>query len=311
MGSPGPGPQTVTVRRRRRRSSYQTREALTGFLFLSPSFVFLTAFVFIPLLYLMYVSQLHWNLISTSSYVGLDNYAHLFHDAYFTSTVRNTIVFTAGVMVLTLPTAFAAAFLLNMRLRERTFYRSAFLAPYVFPLVASGIVWTLMLQPQEGVVNWFLSLFGIAGPPWLNSGTWAMVAIVLVTSWQYFGFYTLIFLSGLQGVPRDVLEAADVDGVSGARRIWSVTLPMMSSSLFFATVILVIQSFQVFTQVFVMTGGGPDSATTTIVFYLYQEAFQFFQMGTAATVAVLLLMSLVVLTLLQLLASRRWVYYES
>lgn len=289
----------------------RTREALTGMAFLTPSFVFLTAFVYFPLIYLIYVSQLRWNLISHPTYVGLQNYFRLFQDPMFLTSVRNTVVFTVGVMVLTLPAAFVTALLLNLRLPERGLYRSAFLAPYVFPLVASGIVWTLMLQPQGGVVNWFLHVFGLPPLPWLNSGTWAMVAVILVTTWEYFGFYTLIFLAGLQSVPRDVLEAADIDGASHLKRLLSVTLPLTSPSILFALVISVIQSFQAFTQVYVMTDGGPDGATTTIVFYLYQEAFQFFQMGTAASVGVLLLLSLVVLTLLQLLASQRWVHYES
>lgn len=310
MATPQVAPEGRIVPRRPRRS-FQTKEGLTGVLFLSPAFIFLIAFVFIPLIYLFYVSQLNWNLISSPHYIGFANYRHLMSDPYFGQTVRNTIVFTGGVMLLTLPTAFFTAMLLNMGLKEKAFYRSAFLAPYVFPLVASGIVWTLMMEPQQGVLNWFLSLLNITGPAWLSSATWAMISIIMVTTWQYFGFYTLIFLSGLQGVPRELLAAADVDGASSFRRLISITLPMMSPSLFFATVIMVIQSFQAFTQVYVMTQGGPDGATTTVVFYLYQEAFQFFQMGPAAAVAVLLLLSLVLLTLAQLWASRRWVYYEA
>ncbi len=296
------------ARRRRRWGGGDTGAAVV---FLGPSFLFLTAFIFFPLVYLFYISVLNWNLLSPPTFAGMHNYTHLLASPYFLNAVRNTVLFTVGAMVLILPAAFAAAMLLNVPLRERALYRSALFAPYVFPLVASGVAWSLMFQPQVGIVDWVLSKFGIHGPNWLSSGHWALIAVIIVTAWQYFGFYALIFLAGLQALPGEIMEAADVDGAGGLTKTLRITLPLISPSFFFAMVILVIGSFQVFTQVFVMTSGGPGSSTTTIVYYLYREAFQYFEMGRAAAVAVMLLLGLVVMTLLQLWASRRWVHHEA
>lgn len=291
--------------------SHRRTETWAGVAFLTPSFLALSAFIFFPLVYLLYLSLLNWNLLTPAQFVGFANFAHLLHSPYFMQAVQNTLVFTLGVIVLLIPTSFAAAFFLNSELQERAVYRAIVLAPYVFPLVASGIAWSLMFQPQSGIINWFLAQLHLTGPDWLSYSPWALVAIIIVTGWQYFGFYSLIFLAGLQGLPVEILEAAEADGAGGWRKFFHITLPLMSPSLFFALVILVIQSFQVFTQVFVMTNGGPGSSTTTIVFYLYQEGWQYFQIGRAAAVGVLLLFGLVTMTLLQVWASRKWVYYET
>jgi multiple sugar transport system permease protein/sn-glycerol 3-phosphate transport system permease protein len=300
-----------TTEAQRRRARRLTGEVLASWLFLLPAGLLLLAFVFYPLFYLLYVSLLHWNLIGRARFVGLANYSSLLQSVYFWQAVWNTVWMTAGTLVITLPLAFFTAQFVHLELNRRLsgLYRSAAFAPYVFPLVASGVVWNLMLQKQ-GIANWALSLLHLAGPHWLSQGVWPLVSIILVTTWQFFGYYTVIFLSGLQGVPPTLYEAAAIDGASAWTRLTRITLPMISPTLFFATVILVLQGFQTFTQAYVMTSGGPNGATTTLVYYLYQEAFQFFNIGRAGAVSVMLLILLVAITLVQFWLSRRWVNYD-
>jgi len=280
----------AAVPRARVRRSLWEGEPLVALAFLLPSVVLLGIFVFYPLVYVVYLSLLKWDLITPATAIGLKNYAALLHDPYFLQALQVTVIISLASIVITLPCG-------------------VLLAPYIFPLVASGIAWSMIFQ-QDGVLNWALHHFGGLSPNWLGSSTWSVVAIVVVGVWQYLGYYTLIFLSGLQGIPPEYYEAAAVDGAGALVQARRITLPLLSPTILFATVILVIQSFQTFSQVYVMTQGGPAGATTTLVYYLYEVAFQYFQVGKAGAISVLLLLFLVGITLLQLLLARRWVHYE-
>ena len=297
-------------RLRSRRWACPRRESLVGLAFLLPSLVLLGIFVFYPLGYVVYLSLLKWDLITPASVVGLNNYAALFKDSYFLQAVQVTVAISAASVAITLPLGFLCAVFLNLKLRESALYRGILLAPYIFPLVASGIAWSMMFQQDGGILNWLIRHLGGSGLNWLGSSTWAVVAVIIVGVWQYLGYYTLIFLAGLQGIPPDYYEAAAIDGAGNVVQAVRITLPLLSPTLLFATIILIIQSFQTFSQVYVMTQGGPAGATTTLVYYLYEVAFQFFQIGKAGAISVLLLLFLVGITLVQLILSRRWVHYE-
>ncbi len=299
----------VTVPRARVRRPLWEGEPLVALAFLLPSLILLGIFIFYPLVYVVYLSLLKWDLITPATAIGLKNYAALLHDPYFLQALQVTVIISLASIVITLPCGFLCAAFLNLKLRESPLYRGVLLAPYIFPLVASGIAWSMIFQ-QDGVLNWALHHFGGLSPNWLGSSTWSVVAIVVVGVWQYLGYYTLIFLSGLQGIPPEYYEAAAVDGAGALVQARRITLPLLSPTILFATVILVIQSFQTFSQVYVMTQGGPAGATTTLVYYLYEVAFQYFQVGKAGAISVLLLLFLVGITLLQLLLARRWVHYE-
>jgi multiple sugar transport system permease protein/sn-glycerol 3-phosphate transport system permease protein len=299
-----------TWRSRSRRWAWPRREALVGLAFLLPSLILLGIFVFYPLGYVVYLSLLKWDLITPASVVGLSNYAALFKDSYFLQAVQVTVAVSAASVGITLPLGFLCAVFLNLKLRESAFYRGILLAPYIFPLVASGIAWSMMFQQDGGILNWLIRHLGGSGLNWLGSSTWAVVAVIIVGVWQYLGYYTLIFLAGLQGIPPDYYEAAAIDGAGNVVQAVRITLPLLSPTLLFATIILIIQSFQTFSQVYVMTQGGPAGATTTLVYYLYEVAFQFFQIGKAGAISVLLLLFLVGITLIQLILARRWVHYE-
>jgi len=219
-------------------------------------------------------------------------------------------VITLVSIAITLPLGFSCAAFLNLKLRESALYRGILLAPYIFPLVASGIAWSMIFQQQGGILNWVLERLGLSGPNWLGDARWAVISVIIVGVWQYLGYYTLIFLAGLQGIPPDYYEAASMDSAGWFAQAVHITLPLLSPTLLFATIILVIQSFQTFAQVYVMTQGGPAGSTTTIVYYLYEVAFQYFQIGRAGAISVLLLLFLVGITLVQLLLARRWVHYD-
>lgn len=277
-------------------------------LLIAPALACIVVFVFFPTLYTAYLSTFHWDLLSpTPRFVGLANYAALPHASGFTSAVLNTVIYSTAVTVIVLPVGLALALLLDRGLPGTRFFRTVIFAPYVLPLVGSGIAWSWLYQPQYGLINQSLQLVHLVGPDWLGNSRTALLAVVVVSIWQYVGFYMLIFLGGLQSQDQALREAAQVDGASPRQVLQFVTFPLLAPSLLFASVISTIQSFQVFDQIYVMTGGGPGTATQTLVFYIYTQGFQFFSIGKASAVSVLLLLALAALTWTQFRLSRRWV----
>ena len=276
-----------------------------------PALLFITMFVFLPAIYVVYLSFFKWNLLSVHmKFVAFTNYVQLFISPDFRQSLMNTVVFTAGMLFFSLPLGLWLAVLLNRKLRGTHFYRTVLFSPYVIPLVGSGLVWTLLYSKDYGLVNMALSWFHIHGPDWLGSPGYALVAVVIMSVWQYTGYYMLIFLAGLQSVPDALKEAAAVDGAQRWQVFRSVTLPSLAPSIVFAVIVCSIQSFQVFDQVYVMTGGGPDNATSTLVYYIYNEGFQMFNIGRATAASVILLVLLSLLTLVQVKMSNKWVVEE-
>jgi len=257
------------------------------------------------------LSFMHYDMIAaTGRWVGLDNYRALAADPIFWEAVAHTLELAVGTAVPLLTLAVFFALVLNRRVRGRGVYRTILFAPYVIPLVASSIAWIWMLS-SNGFVNEVMGLvLPVHGVAWLDSSAWALPGIMLVTIWQFVGYYTVLVLSGLQGIPHEIEEAARIDGAGEMRLAWSVTLPLLSPTLLFCLVVSVIASFRVFDQIYVMTGGGPGTATMTLVFYLYQQGFAFLNTGSGASVSVILLAGLMGVTWLQLHMARRWVIYQ-
>ena len=287
------------------------REAILGWALLGPCLVLLAVFVAGPALLDLPLSLMRYDIISASgTWAGMENFRALAADPVFWQSVGHTIALTAGTTAPMLGLAIVFGLLLHRRLRGRGVYRTVLFAPYVVPLVASSIAWIWMFS-ASGFVNYALDLAaGVRGPAWLDSREWALPAIMLMTVWQLTGYYTVLVLSGLANIPAEVEEAARLDGASGARLAWHVLLPLLSPTLLFCVVVSVIASFRVFDQIYVMTGGGPGTATMTLVFYLYQQGFAFFNTGQGAAVSVLLLLALMGVTWLQLRLGQRWVNYE-
>jgi len=277
----------------------------------APSLVLLGTFVVLPVLLDVPLSLMQYDMIAASGrWVGLQNYTALAADPIFWQAVAHTMELALGTTVPLLVLAIVFGLVLNRRVRGVAAYRTILFVPYVIPLVASSIAWIWMLS-SHGFVNEVLGLLlPVRGVAWLDSSTWALPGIMLVTVWQFVGYYTVLVLSGLQGIPREIEEAARIDGAGEIRLAWSVTLPLLSPTLLFCIVVSVIASFRVFDQIYVMTGGGPGTATMTLVFYLYQQGFGFLNTGAGASVSVVLLVGLMGVTWLQLRMARQWVTYQ-
>jgi multiple sugar transport system permease protein/sn-glycerol 3-phosphate transport system permease protein len=286
-------------------------DTVVAWAMVAPCLVLLGVFVVAPALLDFPLSFMRYDIIAaTGHWAGLANFRALFGDPVFWQSVVHTLALTIGSTVPMVGLSVVLALILDRRLRARSIYRTLLFAPYVVPLVASSIAWIWMLS-SNGFVNYLLHLVaGLRGPVWLDQARWALVAIALMTVWQFTGYYTMLVLSGLQNIPHEIAEAARIDGAGELRLTWSVVLPLLSPTLLFCVVVSVIQSFRAFDQIYVMTGGGPGTATMTLVYYLYQQGFGFFNTGQGASVSVLLLLALMGITGLQLRLARRWVNYE-
>ncbi|WP_290869223.1 sugar ABC transporter permease [Hamadaea sp.] len=286
------------------------RNAGVAAIFLAPSLVTLLAFWIGPMIGTVWVSFQDWNLIGVPSFVGLDNYAELAKDADFHAALLHTLLYLAGYLPLVLILGLAVALLLNAKLPAMTLYRAMFFLPVVSSWVAISLLWKWLLNPAGGLVDKALGLVGIDGPGWWTDPTWAMPSVVLASVWKDVGFVAVILLAGLQAIPKDLLEAADLDGASAWRRLRSITLPLLSPSLFFVTVISLINGFQVFDQVWVMTGGGPGGASSVVVEQIVRYAFSYGRVGYASAMSIVLFAIILVVTVAQLRLQRRWVQYD-
>jgi multiple sugar transport system permease protein len=213
------------------------------------------------------------------------------------------------VVPLDIVCALSLALLLNRPIRGMAAYRAIYFVPVVTSLIAVAMVWQWLYHTEVGVVNYLFNLVGLPGVNWLGSTEWAMPAVIFMSVWKAMGYYAVIFLAGLQGIPTHLYEAASVDGASGSQRFWKITLPLLSPTMFFVLVISIIQAFQVFAQVFIMTKGGPGNATQTIVYFIYNSGFVWFRMGYAAAASWILFAIIFAITAIQAVWQRRWVHY--
>ena len=313
-GIPVAGQHTLTrparAERSRRAYSLATKEAVAGYLFILPSFVGFLVFLVIPILASLGLSLFEWELLLPPRFVGLPNFVTLAQDPLFRAVLFNTVYYAFGLVPLNIVLSLGLAVWLNTRLRGLTFYRLAFFLPVVTVTVAVALIWKWMYQPEVGLINVMLGWLHIPSPNWLGDPHWAMPALILMSLWKGFGYNMVLFLAGLQGIPGQIYEAALIDGAGPWQRFWRITLPLLSPTMFFAVVMTVISSFQVFDQAYVMTGGGPANATNTIVLYIFQNGFQFFRMGYASAVAWVLFAVIFAITLVQMRLQGKWVQYE-
>lgn len=295
-----------------RRRSWREREhpALAAWLFLLPSFAGFAIFTAVPVVAAAVISFLDWNLFSPPVWAGLSNFIELGSDPTFWAALGNTAVFTFTSVPLTILVSFVLALMVNQGFKRIAVVRSLLLLPYATITVAVAFVWIWLYIPTGGLINRVIGLFGIDGPAWLVSDVWAMPALVLMSVWKSFGFGMVIFLAGLQAIPQHLYDAAKVDGASGARQLWHVTVPMLSPSIFFVVVTSIIGSFQVFDQALIMTNGGPGTSTTTLVMYIYRTAFENYNQGYASAQSLVLFAFILVITAIQFLAQRRLVHYD-
>ena len=301
------GAATLARRTRKR------RETFSAVLFLLPNLTGFLLFIMIPLIASLVLSFTDWSLVTSPNFVGLHNYQHMLTgDPAFWQVFENTLVIVVGYVPLNIVVSVALAVWLSTQVRIRNLARILFFVPVLTPAVGVALVWILLYQPRTGVLAWaWHSLFHSQGPDWIGSTTWAIPAIIVVTMWQNVGYNLLVFSAGLQSIPEQYYEAASLDGAGKWRRFLHVTLPMLSPSIFFGTVLTVITSLQLFDQPFIITGGGPGISSTTMVLYLYQNGFQYYHMGYASALAWALFVIIMAITAIQFLLQRKWVFYES
>jgi len=290
--------------------NYIQKEKIAGFGFLSPNLIGFLIFSLLPIIASIILTFSRWNLATKPNFIGLENFADLLKDRLFWKYLWNTFYYAIGTIPLTIILAFILAYLLNRKIRGIVFFRTLYFLPSITLLVAIAIVWSWLYNADFGLFNFILGKLGINGPRWLQSKTWAMPAIIIMGIWKGVGYSMLIFLAGLQNIPAQYYEAAEIDGAGWWSQITHITIPLISPTTFFVLVTTTIGAIQGFDQFYIMTRGGPSGSTTTLVYYIFQNAFEWFKMGYAATVAMMLFLIILVLTLIQWRLANRWVYDE-
>lgn len=288
----------------------QQREELDFYLAIALWLLGFVLFTGGPILFSLGMSFTNWTGLTNREWIGLANYVKLFfNDPLFWIVLKNTFYYGFASVFLGTLFALLVAILMNQKVPGIAVFRTLYYLPSVTSGVAIAIMWLWLFNPQVGLINYLLSLVGIKGPPWLASQQWAMPALILMSLWGI-GGNMIILLAGLQGIPDHLYEAARIDGANKWHEFRHVTLPMLSPVLFYVIVISIIASFQIFDNVYVMTRGGPGTATLVYVMYLYQNAFEYQKMGYASAMAWVLFLIILGLTWAQFRGSRYWVYYE-
>jgi multiple sugar transport system permease protein len=282
-----------------------------GWLFVLPTVIGILVFAAGPILAAFAISLTRWNIVDPPVFVGLANYQEVvFEQELFWIALRNTLTYMVGVIPLQMSVALLIALALNQGLRYQALFRTLYFLPSVCSTVALALIWRVLFDYKLGVLNWFLDLVGLAPVPWLMRPSVAMPALIIMSAWQGIGYPMVLWLAGLQGIPQSYYDAAKVDGAGRLALFRHVTWPLLTPTTFFMLIIACINSFQVFEGTYVLTGGGPQRATYTLVFFIYEDAFRNFIMGRASAVAYVLFAFILVLTVAQLRLQKRWVNYD-
>lgn len=305
---PGSGSVSAPVRSTSRFAS--ASRTLLPYLLIAPAMVVLFVFLLYPIGYMVYLSFFDWNMIKPMEFVGLENFINMFQNPEFVQTLLNTLQYTVFTLLFGMGLAILAALFLKENTRLNRFLQSAIFMPYVMPLVSVAFIFLWLMDTNYGLLNFILQALHLPAIDWLGSTSAAMPSLILVSVWKSVGYNTLIILSAMQAVPKYLYEAARLDRASGCRTFFRITLPMISPSLFFLTLMNLIACFKVFETVNLMTAGGPVNATTTLVYSIYQYGFQFYKLGYASAEGVVLMVIIGICTLLYFGVLSRRVYYR-
>ncbi len=277
------------------------RNPLTPFLFLVPGLIILGAFIFYPMLHAIWLSFTNYNIVNDAEFIGLENYQKLFNDPMFWKVLGQTLLYLIIVVPALVVLPIFLAILVNKQIKGIGFFRSAYYIPVVTSMVVVGIAWKWVYADQ-GVLNYILDSLGVISEPinWLTSTSTSLFAVMIVTIWKGLGYYMVIYLAGLQSIPDDLYEAADIDGASKWKQIWHITVPLLMPSIMIVTIMSSISAMKVFEEIYVMTGGGPLNSSKTLVFYIYQEAFEKLQMGYASAAGVVLFLITLIFSIINI-----------
>lgn len=298
--------QTMIAEARRK----TLRQNLIAYSFILPNLLGFAVFTLVPMIFSLGLALMNWDGANEVTWAGLNNFKRLFQDETFRISLVNTFYYVIGTVPPTMAAALGLALLLNQPLRGRNFFRTTFFFPYVASLVAVAVVWNMLFHPAMGPVNQLLVSLGVENPPrWSASVDWAMFTVILASIWKGMGYYMVIYLAALQGIPAYLYEAAEIDGANAWQKFLYITMPMLTPATFFVSIMLTIASFKVFDLILVMTGGGPGRATNVLVVYTYNIAFKEFKFGYSSAVAMVLFLIVLIITIVQFRMEKRWVNY--
>lgn len=276
--------------------------------FILPAFLGTLVFIIIPIFISFGLGFVKWDLISPPEFVGVKNYLDLFSEDLFYKVLWNTFYYAALTALFSIIIPLILAYALDRKIKGATFFKTAYFLPYVTPMIVIAIVWAWIFDPNYGILNWLLGLGDSV--KWLYDEKFAMPALIIVSVWKNIGYNMIIFLAGLQAIPESVNEACEIDGATGAKRFFHVTLPLLTPTLFFVSIMTVIGAFQVFDLIYLMTEGGPENSTMIMVYWLFKQAFEYFNIGKASAIAYILFIIILLLTLAQWKIRKKWVLNE-
>lgn len=287
-------------------------DVLWAWAFIAPCLLGLLLFTYVPILGSFGLSLSYWNLLGTPHFVGLENYQSVLGDPLFWQSLGTTVFFVIATAVLEVVIGLGLAVQLDRVRWLKSFLQATYFLPFITPMVSVAMVWGWLYDPSHGLINWILGqLHLIQEPvPWLYSEKTALWAVIILGVWKSVGYNMIIFLSGLQSVPPSLYEAAELDGTGGWSRFWNITLPMISPTVFFVVTMSLIQGFQVFDSVYLLTQGGPAHHTELLVYWMFKNAFEYYKIGPASAIAYILFLLILVLTLVQWGIRKYWVLYE-
>lgn len=285
------------------------KDNLVAYSFILPNFLGFAVFTLGPILFAVYLAFTKWNGSGAITFIGFKNFIDLWSDSRFVTSLKNTIVYSVAVVPLTVIASLFLAILLNQKIYARNFFRTVNFFPYVASLVAVAVVWNMLFNPAKGPVNMLLSFLGVADenlPRWAADKDWAMFTVILFSVWKNAGYYMIIYLAGLQGISAQLYEAATLDGATKRQQFWYVTLPQLRPTTFFVVVMLTIQCFKVYDQIYMITQGGPGTSTLVLVYHIYNTAFISWDLGYASAIAMVLFLLVLIVTIIQFRGEKKY-----
>ncbi|TBL68475.1 carbohydrate ABC transporter permease [Paenibacillus thalictri] len=283
-----------------KRNGYKMGETVEGYLYLLPVIAWIGVFMAFPMYYIIYLSFFKWNLVEPNkTFIGIQNFIQMFTDNVFLSSLAHTVYFTIGNVALTMIVAMLIAILMNQKIPGITAVRGFFYSPVVVSVIAAAMIWGFLFDSQFGPLTQIVNAFGLPSPKWLDDPNWAMNSIIMMSIWKHMGYYAVIYLAALQGISSDYYEAASLDGATALQKFFHVTWPLLRPATMLVVIMGIINSFQVFGQIYVLTAGGPVGSTNVIVYYLYDVAFHDFEVGYASAIGLFLFIAMMVVTLVQ------------
>lgn len=299
----------IKERRKRIFWSHDRKEAVIGWLFLAPEAIGIISLAIFPLVFSLVLSFTDWNLVGgfeAMHWVGLDNFTRMLDDSKFIKALQNNLLFTAVTVPCGLIIAMIMAVIVHTKLYAKDLFKILFFIPYICSTVAIAAVWAALYQPSNGPINQFLKQIGIEQPPlWLADSKYAIIAIMIISIWQALGYQMIIFMAGLTQIPEDIYESADIDGATGFQQFWHLTVPLLAPTTFFLTITTIIGSFKVFDLIKFLTDGGPNDASTVLVYRIYEEGFINFNMGYASALSWFLFILVIAVTSLTWITQRK------